>query len=91
MVRNYKTKTNRRPYSDEHLSEALDEIRTKQLSTKRCSKFSNIPRETLKDHISGKRGRPKAPVGGGGRSAVLSVDQEKELAKFINCYEQKCR
>lgn len=79
MVRNYKRKTNRRSYSDHHLSEALDKIRTKQMSTKRCSELYNIPRETLRDHISGKRGKVPT-VGGGGRSAVLSVDQETELA-----------
>ena len=66
MVRNYVRKTQRRSYAAETFNEAISKIRSGELTTKRSIMY-DIPRETLRDHLKGRRARlgPLLEVEGG--------------------------
>ena len=83
MGRIYKRKTNRRPYSAKQLQEALQLIRSNQITVKACARRYNIPRETLRDHVSGRRGVLGSSKGGCGRGTALAPDVEKQLADCL--------
>lgn len=86
MVRTYIRKTQRRNYTTEQLNEALQQCRSNIMTLSACSKAYNIPRETLRDHLSGRRGmhqNERQPVGGGGRPTVFSHEQEHQLAECL--------
>ena len=94
MVRNYQQRTQRRSYSDDTFNQALEQIKSGQLSAKRCSAIYGIPRSTLRDHLKGRRGRKSSVKGGGGRSPTFSSEQEVEMAKALKIMSKngsKCR
>lgn len=78
-------KTKRRSYSEETFNEALNKIRSGEVTTKQCSISYHIP-WTFKDHLKERKTDPV--VEGGGRSAALSVSQENELANAIKTMSQ---
>ncbi|KAJ8910758.1 hypothetical protein NQ315_009065, partial [Exocentrus adspersus] len=48
-----------------------------------CAERYRIPRETLRNHLKGRRGKNGPTVGGGGRPTALSVAAENELAECV--------
>lgn len=83
MGRVYKRVGNRRPYSSDQLHEAVKLIRSGQITIKGCAKRYNIPRETLRDHLKGRRGVLGSMNGGGGRGTALAPEVENQLAECL--------
>lgn len=84
MPKHYVRKTNRATtYTQTQLQEALNKIKSGVLSIRGASGSYGIPRETLRDHLSGRRGKRGPTIGGGGRTTQLDGKQEDELAECI--------
>lgn len=83
MPRNYQRLTKRRSYTQNQLNEALQKCRNGTLTIKACAERYRIPRETLRDHLKGRRGKRGPTVGGGGGPTALPAAAESELAECL--------
>lgn len=64
MVRNYVRKSHRGAgYSQETLKIAVDLVKTGLLTSYRASKIYKIPKNTLADHVKGRRGKLSSSYG----------------------------
>lgn len=85
MARTYIKKGGKQVYKKEDLEAALEAVKKNELSTKKAAKLFNIPRTTLRDHISGRRGKEGA---NGGRPTVLPAYEEQKLASCLGIMEK---
>lgn len=86
MVRNYVRKSNRGSgYSQETLTIAIDLVKSGSLTTYRASKIYKIPKNTLADHVKGRRGKLSSTYG---RRTDFTPEEEKSLADCIRCMEK---
>lgn len=84
MVRNYKRKTTAK-YDLETLKKAVDEVRTGQMNPYQAANKYNIPRKTICDRVSGKRGVVKDTRG---KPTVISTEDELKLAHGLRVMEK---
>lgn len=71
MVRNYVRKTKKgNGYTSNDLSRAKNAIQSQQMTVSAADKLFNIPRPTLYDHISGRRGAKSKTMG---RNTALGI------------------
>lgn len=86
MVRNYIRKSNRgQSYAQQDLEQAVDKVKSGQLTAYRASIIYKIPKNTIRDHVIGRRGRKSSSYG---RPTCLALDEEKILADAI-CVMEK--
>lgn len=86
MVRNYVRKSHRGAgYSQETLKIAVDLVKTGLLTSYRASKIYKIPKNTLADHVKGRRGKLSSSYG---RRTEFTPEEETSLADCIRCLEK---
>lgn len=86
MVRNYTRKSNRGAgYSKETLKIAVDLVKSGSLTIYRASKIYKIPKNTLADHVKGRRGKLSSSYG---RRTAFTPEEETSLAGCIRCLEK---
>ncbi|CAH2006301.1 unnamed protein product [Acanthoscelides obtectus] len=86
MVRNYIRKSQRGyGYSKEDLRTAVNIVKSGQMSIYRASLMYHIPKNTLSDHVKGRRGQKSSTYG---RRTDLSFEEETCLADCIRCMEK---
>ena len=82
MVRNYKRKTEGPRWTEQDMSDAVEEVKKGRLTAYSAAKKYGIPRQTLERHIH----RPG--VGKVGRPSVLSAAQEAEIVETCQIFSQ---
>lgn len=86
MVRNYKRKTARgSAYTPDALRAAVESVKSKRLTLYRASCLYNIPKNTIADHVKGRRGQKSSSYG---RSTDIPHEQELFLANGIRTMEK---
>lgn len=86
MVRTYVRKSNRgSAYNQETLQMAIELVKTGQLTIYRASKTYNIPKNTLADHVKGRRGQKSNSYG---RPTDIRLQEETVLADGIRTMEK---
>lgn len=85
MVRTYIRKKGNPPYTKDALMQAVEEVRSGNMSGYRAAKYFNIPRMTIIDHLKGRRGVKSSSFG---RPPVLSIETEKKLADLLHIMER---
>ncbi|XP_045450146.1 uncharacterized protein LOC123658900 [Melitaea cinxia] len=84
MVRHYKRKTTTK-YDLETLKKAVDEVRTGKINSYQAARKYNIPRTTICDRVSGKRGVVKDTRG---PPTVINTENELKLANGLRVMEK---
>lgn len=84
MVRNYKRKKIIK-YSEEDLQKAVEEVRTKKLTSYEAAEKYGIPRSTIIHRLYGTRGAKQSKAG---RPTVFSLDVESKIASLIHIMEK---
>lgn len=73
-------------YSKDNLQNAIESVKSDgRLSTKNASVLYKIPRTTLRDHITGRRGTKSQSMG---RGTDLPIELEKKMAEAIITLEK---
>ncbi|KAK9702258.1 RNase H-like domain found in reverse transcriptase [Popillia japonica] len=86
MVRNYVRKTQRASgYTEEQLENALNDIRNGNITLHRASQTYGIPKTTLFNRLTGKRGVKSQSLG---RPLALGRDIEEQLAVGLKTLER---
>lgn len=77
-------------YTRDLLTQAVDDVKNGNRTTRGAASFYNIPRSTLRHYINGTRGREiisQAGSGGGGKTQ-LTLECEEQLAKCLRILEK---
>lgn len=86
MVRNYVRKTDKgNGYTNNDLCRAKNAIQSQQMTVSASAKLFNIPRLTLYNHISGRRGAKSKTMG---RNTALGMDLEKKMSNLIKIMDK---
>lgn len=85
MVRNYKRKKEKPSWTKEDLSKAVEDVKNHKLSGYEAAKTFNIPRTTIIDHVTGRRGQKSSTFG---RPPILSAEIEKKLSDNLHVMEK---
>lgn len=84
MVRCYLRKTEGPSWSKETLTKAIEAVRSNRLSGYEAAKTYDIPRKTIMDHVTGRRGAKSSTQG---RPTVLQIETEQTLAECLHVME----
>lgn len=86
MPRNYTRKSQRgATYTPEQLLAAVESVRNKRLSLRRASLVYKIPKTTILDHVTGRRGTKSKSFG---RDLDIPYDEEQKIAEGIRVMEK---
>lgn len=86
MPRNYTRKSQRgATYTPEQLLAAVESVRNKRLSLRRASLVYKIPKTTILDHVTGRRGTKSKRFG---RDLDIPYDEEQKIAEGIRVMEK---
>lgn len=72
-------------YTEHDLREAVQEVRSKELSNYAASKLYGIPTSTLNDRVLAKTGIKSQTLG---RAPAIPLDQETKLAEYLRTLEK---
>src|SRR5258705_11092909 len=85
MVRTYVRKKLPAAYSQDNLKEAVEAVRSKQMTLYGASNFYEIPKPTLFERVKGLRGVKSASMG---RPTAISHEIEARMAAHIKTMEK---
>ncbi|CAH2244953.1 jg20387 [Pararge aegeria aegeria] len=78
----YKRKTEGPSWSREALNEAVEAVRSGRMSGYAAASTFSIPRKTIMDHVTGRRGQKSLSLG---RPPVFKYETEKMMLFDVDC------